>query len=342
MSSEFQSGEDQQTGTWEPLRRFGMAKRPFRTDESIAAELATRRRVEPLLERHGFAVVGRRWVEHGTAITQIINATSGDGTQLRMHVRLCWRRDGRNARENLYSAAQLRARLDDGGWEQTLANIAARHEREGITHLLLVQDSMEGFAFAALIPSGDIPSIWEGQRSVSDELISQGFAGNVTKNHAANGSSPTLWLQDDRYELTSKVAQVLWNWPGVINVMALPRLNNLESNSDTFDDLPVVEMDLGRDVGARVTSVRSGYPRNPRVREAVLVRAGGCCERDGCGEHRNYPGFLDVHHILGVEASDRVWTCVALCPNCHREAHYSPECTAINQALAASVGRFRP
>lgn len=318
-----------------------MPQRPFRTDQSIAAERATRRRIEPLLERHGFAVTDRRWVEHGIAITQVIDAVRGDGQPLRMHVRLCWRRDGRNASENLYSASQLRARLDEGGWDRTLANIAARHAREGFTHLLLVQDSMEGFVFAALVPSEEIPAIWRRQREVSDDLIRRRLAGNMTKNHAANGSSPTLWLQDDRHAATPAVARVLWDWPGVVNVMALPRLNDLEHDSDTIDDLPGAEEDLGRDLGARVARIRSGYPRNPRVREAVRKRAQGRCERDGCGEYRDYPGFLDVHHILGVEVSDRVWTCVALCPNCHREAHYSPEHAAINEALGAFASRFK-
>ena len=121
-----------------------MATRAFRTDASIAAELATRRRVEPLLERHGFEILDSDWIERGSAITQIITARRGDTSPMRMHVRLCWRRDGRNARENLYSAAQLRARLIDGDWEKTLETIAAREARDGNSHLLLVQDSADG------------------------------------------------------------------------------------------------------------------------------------------------------------------------------------------------------
>lgn len=317
-----------------------MAQRPFRPEQSIAAELATRRRVEPLLERHGFTVTGRRWVEQGIAITQVIEAVR-DNAHFRMHVRLYWRRDGRNASENFYSASQLRARLDEGSWEQTLANIAAQHLHEGFTHLLLVQDSTEGFVFAALVPGGEIPGIWQRQRVVSDDIIQRGLAGNLRKNHAANGSSPTLWLQDDRYAATLAVAQVFWEWPGVLNVLALPRVNDLEQNTDTIDGLSLGELGLGRDRGARVTSVRSGYPRNTVVRNIVRARARGRCEREGCAEHRPYPSFLDVHHILGVEVSDRVWTCVALCPNCHREAHFSPERQAINSALTVFASRFR-
>src|SRR2546421_10879850 len=67
-----------------------------------------------------------------------------------------------------------------------------------------------------------------------------------------------------------------------------------------------------------------------RVRKAVLQRAKGKCEREGCGAHRDYPSFLDVHHILGVEKSDRFWNCISVCPNCHREAHTAPNREQIN------------
>lgn len=316
-----------------------MAKQAFRSPESIAAELATRNRVVPLLERHGYTVTPDPWVEHGSAITQIMTVGRDGAPPMRVHVRLCWRRDGRNARETQYSAAQLRARLVDGSWDATLRHIGARHEREGITHLLLVQDSADGFVFAALVPSADVPAIWTRQRAVSDELIAQGLTGRTTKNHAANGSSPTLWLQDDRHPDTPAVARVLWDWPGVVNVLAFPRVMAGEFDTDTLDDLG--DADLGRDGADRRPTTRSGFPRDPAVRAAVRARAAGRCERGGCGEHRGYPGFLDVHHILGIEVSDRVWTCVALCPNCHREAHFSPAHDAINATLAAFAARFR-
>lgn len=319
----------------------GVTKRAFRTDQSLAAEHATRQRIESLLQRHGIEVIDRKTVVRGSAITQVIDARVG-GRAVRMHVRLCWRRDGRNARENLYSAAQLKARLDDNDWERTLENIAARHARDHYTHLLLVQDSDDGFVFAALIPSADIPAIWARQRAVSHDLLARGLAGSLTKNHAANGSSPTLWLQDDRFPATPAVARVIWEWPGVINVMALPRSQHGERDTDTFDDLPNADQYLGRDGGAQITMIRSGYPRDPKVRAAVRDRAQGRCERDGCREARAYPGFLDVHHILGIEISDRVWTCVALCPNCHREAHYSPDHAAINDRLRVFAAQFEP
>ena len=43
---------------------------------------------------------------------------------------------------------------------------------------------------------------------------------------------------------------------------------------------------------------------------------------------------------LGIDVSDRVWTCVALCPNCHREAHFSPDRDAINAQLRDFAAQF--
>ncbi|AIO34480.1 HNH endonuclease family protein [Burkholderia cenocepacia] len=56
---------------------------------------------------------------------------------------------------------------------------------------------------------------------------------------------------------------------------------------------------------------------------------------------QHYPGFLDVHHILGVEKGDRVWNCVALCPNCHRDARHSPDADGLNSQLLASAEQFQ-
>lgn len=93
--------------------------------------------------------------------------------------------------------------------------------------------------------------------------------------------------------------------------------------------------------GRSPTIWRSMVKRDRRVRAEVLKRAEGVCEREGCQHTREWAGFLDVHHILGADKSDRAWNCVALCPNCHREAHYSPEHGAINADLLAYASAFR-
>ncbi|WEK12100.1 MAG: HNH endonuclease [Candidatus Pseudomonas colombiensis] len=43
---------------------------------------------------------------------------------------------------------------------------------------------------------------------------------------------------------------------------------------------------------------------------------------------------------MGVEVSDRVSNCVALCPNCHRDAHFSSDRERLNDSLLV-VARHR-
>ena len=317
-----------------------MATRKFRTDASVASEARTRNAIAPLLTRHGFELLADERTVRGTATTQVITARRGQDAPVKMHVRLCWRRDGRNAREQSYSAAQLRASLIEDSWERTLEFVANRAQAAGNDYALFIQDAADGVVFAAMVPSDQIPAIWQRQREVSASLIERGDTGRWRKNHAENGASPTIWLQDDRWPTTHAVADALWQWPGVINVLALPAITDSAVLLDSVDDLPTDSVLIGRDAGERLVSTKSGYPRDPKVRAAVLVRAEGRCERQECGEQRPYPGFLDVHHILGVGVSDRAWTCVALCPNCHREAHYAPDRDAINEHLKEYARQF--
>lgn len=103
---------------------------------------------------------------------------------------------------------------------------------------------------------------------------------------------------------------------------------------DTYDDMPLSDYSqIGSDGAAITSSLRSNIKRDRLVRLAVLQRAKGKCERNDCGESRDYEGFLDVHHILGAAKSDRYWNCVALCPNCHREVHAAPFRDDLNKDL---------
>lgn len=72
----------------------------------------------------------------------------------------------------------------------------------------------------------------------------------------------------------------------------------------------------------------SVYNRSPYVKAVVLLRAEGRCE--GCKKPApfnrksdNTP-YLEVHHIIQLanDGEDTVENAIALCPNCHRKAHY--------------------
>ncbi|MGH8382541.1 HNH endonuclease [Pseudomonas sp.] len=316
--------------------------RLFRGLESHAAEKLSRDALAPFLNDRGYVVIADKRIQTGVATQQFISIRTPDGQVLSMRVRLCWRRDGRNPNEKKYAAAQLAAHLRQGGWDATLEHITSRDTKRGLTHNLLVQRDEGAIIFAALIPIESLHAIWNRQREVSDDLQRRELKGRAKKNHAQNGTSPTLWLQDDRTPDGHEVADALWQWPGVIDLAKLtPHTRESELVDDTYDDCPAPDYSsLGRDEGERVPVLRSEVRRDPHVRRAVLERAGFACEREDCGKRRDFPGFLDVHHILGAEKSDRVYNCVALCPCCHREAHYAPYADDLNKQLLTYAKRF--
>lgn len=303
-------------------------KRAFRTMGSIAAEQVTRGMLKPFLEGLGFTGVSDVRKGH----SQLLSATSPEGKSFIARVRLCWRWDDQPEK---YSAAQLRARLSGGDWHKTIAEIVDREGPLGVTHSLLIQRHESSIRFAALIPVEAITGIINGQRDVSAKLIAEGKLGRLKKNHAENGDSPTMWLMDDRYDEAYQVADVLWKWPGVEDLARRQGSDSFDiARNDTFNDLPGIDLSLlGRDESLRLQVTISRVARDPKVRKAVIDRSGARCERPGCGANRPYTGFLDVHHILGVEVSDRVSNCVALCPNCHRDAHFSENRDSLNESL---------
>jgi len=70
------------------------------------------------------------------------------------------------------------------------------------------------------------------------------------------------------------------------------------------------------------------FIRNPDVVAEVLLRASGICEH--CNRKapflraKDRSPYLEVHHKrqLANGGKDTVENAIALCPNCHREAHY--------------------
>jgi len=78
----------------------------------------------------------------------------------------------------------------------------------------------------------------------------------------------------------------------------------------------------------RVSVTAAVFERNPDVIAEVLTRAGGICEQCKCSAPfpRRSDGspYLEVHHKKGLAkgGEDTVENAVALCPNCHRQAHY--------------------
>lgn len=302
--------------------------RSFRSKQSYASEQITRELLKPFFEDIGFTSVSDR--RKGNS--QFISGTTAGGEYISARVRLCWRWDD-GARK--ISAAQLRARLIDNNWEKTLLELVNREPSKGVTHSLIVQRDGDALAYAALIPLNALAGIINRQREISDQLIRSGSLGRLRKNHSTNGNSPTIWLKDDRFPDSHKVADALWDFPGVMNLVDLMPASNLQlPEDDSCSDLSGVDLTLiGSDEAKRYLATASKVKRDARVRQAVLTLSGQRCEMPGCEERQFFPGYLDVHHILGAEVSDRIYNCVALCPNDHRRCHFSKEKDELNSVL---------
>jgi hypothetical protein len=78
----------------------------------------------------------------------------------------------------------------------------------------------------------------------------------------------------------------------------------------------------------KISVVTEVYVRNHYVVAEVLERAAGTCE--GCSQpapflrSRDGEPYLEVHHrnFLADGGEDTVENAIALCPNCHRQAHF--------------------
>jgi 5-methylcytosine-specific restriction protein A len=79
--------------------------------------------------------------------------------------------------------------------------------------------------------------------------------------------------------------------------------------------------------------------RSQAVKAYSLERAQGKCE--GCRTKAPFESpkgpYLEVHHVfqLSDDGPDEPWAVIALCPNCHRRAHYSIENEEFNSELKA-------
>ena len=192
-----------------------MADRAFRTRESIDFERETRDRIPDFLAELGCRAV----TDTRSGNSQTIGATLPNGEHVVMRVKLCWRKSSRGSRGTRpYSAAQLLARIKDGDWIGSIQARVDRARSRGITHYLLLQREDERITHAALIAIDALVPIWIRQRDVSSQVIGKGALRHITKNHAMNGASPTLYVQDER---APEIAAALWDHPGVLDMTLL-------------------------------------------------------------------------------------------------------------------------
>lgn len=273
---------------------------PFRTQASYESERITRRSLPDFLIRCGFIVESVAYEHNG----QTVVVVTPEGDRLTMRVRLCWRRSSErndSSQVNTYSAAQLLSKIKNDDWEGTISQKIERERSRNVTHLLFIQGEDTKIVYAALVPLSEVLPIWIDQRDISDSLIKQGRLGRITKNHAINGSSPTLWLQDDR---APEVAKALWDHPGVQDLVRLQhtatlRLRDEQGDFDkTYNDVGYIPQEGDqRAIVERQIRERRGQQQ---FRKDLQKRYGDRCLVTGC----TVLAVLEAAHISPYRGKD--------------------------------------
>jgi len=91
-------------------------------------------------------------------------------------------------------------------------------------------------------------------------------------------------------------------------------------------------------------SKRNAYRRSAAVRAYVVARAKGICE--GCGAPAPFATaagrpYLEPHHTrrLSDGGPDHPGAVIALCPTCHRRAHYAADGPTYNATLILELAK---
>ncbi len=190
------------------------------------------------------------------------------------------------------------------------ANTQYRFELENITKLTPPYLTIDAEAL-----SEELPIIEGGLKNLS----------NFQKHFCVTGAS-------FQKELTPEVENILL---GLLN-MEKPSLKHIE---DEFrEQVEVSSKSTSKERRKRLKMANPKptkkvvevqiFNRNPDVVAEVLERADGHCEQ--CNKKAPFKRktdrtpYLEVHHIipLAENGDDTVENAIALCPNCHRKAHY--------------------
>lgn len=272
-------------------------------------------------------------IRNGNGQTLLFTVPGGAAVIAR--VKLCWRRDadGRNQdAQTSYSAAQLMARVRNGDWIGSIQEKMDRLAQEGHTHLMLVQRDGPALSKVALVPISSVSAIWTKQRDVSASLVDAGKLGRRKKNHAMNGHSPTLWLQDDNGG--ALVAKALWEHPGVVDLSALPPTSGWTLPEEVADPKKYVE-------GACETVSVNAYERDQGARTACIKHFGPTCAVCGFSFGRTYgpaaEGHIHVHHLKPIAKAGGAYVVNPrtdlrpVCANCHSVIHLGNACRSIEE-----------
>lgn len=126
------------------------------------------------------------------------------------------------------------------------------------------------------------------------------------------------------------------------NTIAEPKPNNSPKDpkhlkTKSIQDLREAALSQSHRKNTPKEKKEIAYYRSQALKLYVIARSNGICE--GCGinapfQSRSGP-YLECHHVhrLADGGPDHPENVVALCPNCHRRAHFSNDAKAYNETL---------
>jgi len=103
---------------------------------------------------------------------------------------------------------------------------------------------------------------------------------------------------------------------------------DLHNKASQIRELGILQSPKGNKRPKSITIETKVYERKPEIVAWILDNAKGICE--GCNmpspfnRHKDSSPYLEVHHVrqLSHDGEDTIYNAVALCPNCHKEAHF--------------------
>jgi 5-methylcytosine-specific restriction endonuclease McrA len=163
---------------------------------------------------------------------------------------------------------------------------------------------------------------------VLDDLIWKHYKVATLK---VDSYSNIRWERKDWLTGKSRLSEIYYqNSPVQLNYSEYElTFENEVSNSQKDTRANRIErLDKAKVIPQETYSKSKVFIRNPDVVAEVLARANGVC--DYCGQmapfikDTNGKGFLEVHHVVYLSKGgyDTIDNCAALCPNCHKHAHF--------------------
>lgn len=111
---------------------------------------------------------------------------------------------------------------------------------------------------------------------------------------------------------------------------------------DFYDLRKKINSSPSKSIKSKIFVVSEYRNRSIQVKEYALLRAEGkCenCENDAPFINSNNIPFLEVHHIFSLsdDGPDTAINVAAICPNCHKEAHYGKNKETIKESLSKKI-----